>query len=66
MRQLGVTARQADVLLLLMQRLTTSEMANQLAISRRTVESHLDGIYRRLGVQNRGQAILAAIHHNDD
>lgn len=65
MRQLGVTARQADVLLLLMRGLTTTEMANQLAISRRTVESHLDGIYRTLGVRNRGQAILAAINHND-
>ncbi len=65
MRQLGVTARQADVLLLLMRGLTTTEMANQLAISRRTVESHLDAIYRRLGVRNRGQAILAAINHND-
>jgi len=65
MRQLGVTARQADVMLLLMRGLTTVEVANQLDISRRTVESHLDGIYRRLGVRNRGEAILAAIHHND-
>lgn len=64
-RQLGVTTRQADVLLLLMRGLTTTEVAHQLDISRRTVESHLDAIYRRLGVRNRGQAILAAIHHND-
>jgi DNA-binding CsgD family transcriptional regulator len=65
MRQLGVTARQADVLVLLTQGHSTSEMADHLGISRRTVESHLDGIYRRLGVRNRGQAILAAIDHDD-
>lgn len=63
-RQWGLTARQADVLLLLMQGLTTSETADALAISRRTVESHLDGIYRRMGVQNRGQAIMAAINQS--
>lgn len=65
MRQFDITVRQADVLLLLMQGLTTSEIADQLAISRRTVESHLDGLYRRMGVRNRGQAILAAIDHGD-
>jgi DNA-binding CsgD family transcriptional regulator len=65
MRQLGITARQADVLMLLMQGHTSSEMAEHLAISRRTVESHLDSIYRRLGVRNRGEAIIAAIHLNN-
>lgn len=65
MRWLGVTARQADVLLLLIQGCTTSEIADQLAVSRRTVDSHLDGIYRRLGVKNRGQALLAAIDQDE-
>jgi DNA-binding CsgD family transcriptional regulator len=58
---LGLTSRQGEILELLARGLTNAEIATRMFLSRRTVERHLDGIYRRLGVRNRSEAILVAL-----
>jgi len=62
LRSLGLTRRQADVLALALQGHTSPQIAQELTLSPRTVENHLDAIYKRLGVRNRSQAILTALH----
>jgi DNA-binding CsgD family transcriptional regulator len=61
LRGLGLTPRQADVLALLLEGKTSRAIAGRLYLSTRTVEKHIDGIYSRLGVSNRSQAILATM-----
>lgn len=53
---LGLTVRQAEVLQLLATGVAEEEIATRLAISRRTVEKHLERCYRHLEVTNRAQA----------
>ncbi|MFI5952729.1 ATP-binding protein [Cryptosporangium sp. NPDC051539] len=48
-----LTAREAEVLALLRDRLTNSEIAEQLFVSVRTVESHVSALLRKLGVADR-------------
>jgi DNA-binding CsgD family transcriptional regulator len=61
LRALGLTRRQAEVLALVLEGRTSAQVAQTLVLSTRTVEKHLEAIYARLGVENRGQAIAAAI-----
>ena len=49
----GLTARQREVAELVAQGLSNAEIAQALFISVRTVESHLDHIYTRLGIRSR-------------
>jgi PAS domain S-box-containing protein len=51
-----LTARQSEVMELATEGLTASEMAERLFVSVRTVESHLAGAYRKLGVRSRQEA----------
>jgi LuxR family transcriptional regulator, maltose regulon positive regulatory protein len=55
-----VTFREMDVLLLLKQRLTNKEIARELGISPDTVRQHTANLYRKLGVENRRQAVVHA------
>lgn len=52
----ALSARERDVLRLLTDGLTDREIANSLAISPRTVESHVSAVLRKLGVRNRAEA----------
>jgi DNA-binding CsgD family transcriptional regulator len=61
LRELGLTMRQADVLALVLEGRTSAQVAQALVLSTRTVEKHLEAIYARLGVENRGQAIAASL-----
>ena len=55
--ELGVlSAREQEVLRLLAEGLTDREIATGLAISPRTVESHVSSLLRKLGVRNRAEA----------
>lgn len=52
-----VTERERSVLALAAQGLTARQIANRLGLSERTVTTHLDHIYRKLGVSGRVAAI---------
>jgi len=57
-QQLGeLTAREAEILQLITRGLDTKEIALQLAISERTIGSHLRNIYDKLHVHSRAAAI---------
>lgn len=58
--RLGLTLRQAQVLVLVAEGKTNPEAARLLSISRRTVAKHLEQIYRKLGVNTRAGATAAA------
>jgi DNA-binding CsgD family transcriptional regulator len=61
LRALGLTDRQADVLALAVREHSSPRIAQTLGLSRRTVEKHFEGIYARLGVGNRAEAIVCAL-----
>lgn len=53
---LGLTSRQTDVLKLLTEDLTNSEIADRLFISTRTVDHHVSAILMKLGATSRSEA----------
>lgn len=57
LRELGLTARQAQVLRLLACGKTSRQVAAELQISTATVSKHLEHIYHHLGVNTRAQAL---------
>ena len=59
----GLTAREAEVLALLVRGLSNKEIAASLVISPRTAGSHAEHIYNKLGVSTRGSAAMFAMRH---
>lgn len=58
-----LTRREREILALMCQRLTNVEIANQLYVSTRTIESHVSTILHKLNATNRRDAAaLAALH----
>jgi DNA-binding NarL/FixJ family response regulator len=55
-----LTARETDVLGLLVSGRSNPEIADVLFISRRTVTTHITNIFAKLGVSNRVEATTAA------
>jgi two-component system, OmpR family, phosphate regulon response regulator PhoB len=55
-----LTNRELEVLHLLAEGLEQSEIARRLVISPKTVSTHTQNIFRKLGVRNRAQAVAAA------
>ena len=60
----GLTVREVEVLRLVAQGLTTAQVAEQLIISPRTVNTHLTTIYGKIGVSSRSAATRYAIDHH--
>lgn len=60
----GVTPREREVLSLLGDRLTNSEVAERLYISVRTVESHVSSLLTKLGAENRRELAGLALRAN--
>jgi predicted ATPase/DNA-binding CsgD family transcriptional regulator len=58
--QAGLTARQLEVLELLAEGLSNSEIASRLFTSPKTVEHHVSAVLAKLGTCSRAQAISAA------
>ncbi|MEV6223209.1 HD domain-containing phosphohydrolase [Nocardia fluminea] len=59
----GLTARELDVLALLVRGRSTREIAHALGISPRTAGSHVEHIYTKIGVHSRGSAAVFAMRH---
>jgi len=59
----GLTTREVEVLCWVAQGLTNAQVAAQLVISPRTVNTHLSGIYRKLGTSSRAVATRFAVEH---
>jgi tetratricopeptide (TPR) repeat protein len=60
----GLTEREIEVLRCVAQGLTDAQAAEHLIISPRTVHSHLNSIYSKLGITSRSAATRYAIEHN--
>jgi HD-GYP domain-containing protein (c-di-GMP phosphodiesterase class II) len=59
----GLTPREVDVVVHLGRGRSNPEIADALGVSRRTVASHLEHIYTKLGVSGRTEAALFAMRH---
>lgn len=59
----GLTAREVEVLALLARGHSNKTIARKLVVSPRTVSSHVEHIYAKIGVSSRAQATLFATQH---
>jgi NarL family two-component system response regulator LiaR len=59
-----LTARESEVLTLMVEGLTNPEIAERLTISRATASSHVSHILQKLEVSNRAEAIVLAVRSN--
>lgn len=57
--ELGLTPRQSDVLLLLLEGKSNKDIARRLGLSVETIKDHVQAVLRTLGVNSRTQAVLA-------
>jgi DNA-binding NarL/FixJ family response regulator len=60
----GLSEREVEVLALVAQGCTNAQVAEQLFISRRTAEHHVQHIYTKIGVSTRAGAALFAVEHD--
>ena len=59
----GLSPREVEVLGLVVEGLTSAQIAKELFLSPRTVETHLTSIYQKLGVNSRAAATRFALEH---
>jgi DNA-binding NarL/FixJ family response regulator len=59
----GLTAREVEILVLLARGRTKQQIAQQLSISAKTVNTHAEHIYGKIGVTSRGAAALFAMRN---
>ncbi len=57
----NLSAREAEVLALLILGDSNAEIAEQLLVSHKTVKNHLGAIYERMGVRNRVEAATVTL-----
>jgi HD-GYP domain-containing protein (c-di-GMP phosphodiesterase class II) len=60
----GLSEREVDVLRLLSRGMTIKQMGAQLIISEKTVDSHIQHIYNKIGVSTRAGATMFAMENN--
>ena len=65
-RRLGLTAREAEVLMWLSRGKQNRDIADILGMSPRTANKHLEQIYAKLGVENRTSAVGLALRALND
>ena len=58
-----LSAREAEVLALLVLGDSNAEIAKQLYVSHKTIKNHLGAIYERMGVRNRVEAATVTLLH---
>jgi DNA-binding NarL/FixJ family response regulator len=59
--RLGITAREHDVLRLMVEGLANKQIAQRLGIGEKTVKTHVSRLLAKLGVEDRTQAAVLAI-----
>lgn len=59
----GLTKRELDIVSLLVAGHANKEIANKCAIAQRTVKHHLTNLFEKLGVSNRVELAVVALHH---
>ena len=59
----GLSPREVEVLSLLVRGMSNRQIAAQLFVSVRTVGSHIEHIYTKIGVSSRGPAAMYAMRH---
>jgi DNA-binding NarL/FixJ family response regulator len=62
-RNEGLTEREAEVLALITQGRNNAEVAEITHLSPNTVKSYIRGLYRKIGVTSRSQAVLWGVNH---
>jgi NarL family two-component system response regulator LiaR len=62
-RGLDLTTREREVLALMVRGLTNPQIAEELVLSRSTVNFHVSSILSKLGVQGRAQAVAVALQN---
>lgn len=62
-REVGLTAREAEVVGLIVQGLTNDEIARRAFLSINSVKTYIRSAYRKMGVVRRSQAVLWGIEH---
>ena len=53
-----LTFREKEVFVLLIQNMTTKEIAKELKISEKTVRNHISNVMQKLGVKGRAAAVI--------
>ena len=56
----GLTPREGEVLALIAQGLTNTEIAQQLVVNEATIKSHINHMFAKIGVRDRAQAVTYA------
>lgn len=56
-----LTNREKEVFDLLIDNMTTKDIANKLKISEKTVRNHISNVIQKLGVKGRAQAVIELI-----
>ena len=59
--EVGLSQRESEVLVLLATGLSNRLIADELILGEETIKTHLRSIYRKLGVNDRAQAVAAAL-----
>jgi two-component system, NarL family, nitrate/nitrite response regulator NarL len=62
-KDFGLTPRELDVIAAIVAGFTNRDMAKKFSISEDTVKHHLTNIFDKLGVSNRLELALFAVHH---
>jgi DNA-binding NarL/FixJ family response regulator len=63
-RQFGLTPRELEMIAAILAGFTNIDIAGRFGISEKTVKHHLTNIFDKLGVSNRLELALFALHHN--